>query len=101
LDFELAEPTVMRMWAEIIAPNPDQDSFWVEWDDRGWIKWNNLDDGCETLHDSAKSGEPIVRKLLQAGSHRIEFAYREGGARLADNIIILADSPGQTQQCSD
>ena len=40
-----------------------------------------------TLHDSNKNGS-IVRKTLGPGSHRIEWAYREGGAMLADNIIL-------------
>jgi hypothetical protein len=102
MDFELAASTTVRMWAEIIAPNHDQDSFWVRWDDGSWINWNNLaDSGCETLHDSARSGSPIVRTVLPAGSHRIEWAYREGGARLADNIILIEDSPNQGEQCSD
>jgi hypothetical protein len=101
MDFELAAPTTMRMWAEILAPNGNQDSFWVRWDDLQWINWNNLTQFCETLHDSAKSGSPIVRTVLPAGSHRIEWAYREGGARLLDNIILLQDSPGQGQPCDD
>jgi hypothetical protein len=101
MDFELAGTAVMRMWAEIVAPNADQDSFWVRWDDGPWIRWNNLDDFCHTLHDSSRPGEPIVRTTLPAGSHRIEWAYREGGAALADNIILLEDSPNQGEQCSD
>jgi hypothetical protein len=101
LDFELSAPATLRLWAEIVAPNPDQDSFWVRWDDLAWVNWNNLNHFCETLHDSAKSGSPIVRQLLPAGSHRIEWAYREGGARLTDNIILLEDTPDQGQQCDD
>jgi hypothetical protein len=101
MDFELAAPATMRMWAEIVAPNADQDSFWVRWDDGVWIKWNNLNDFCHTLHDSSKAGEPIVKTPLLAGSHRIEWAWREGGAELYDNIILLEDSPAQGEQCSD
>jgi hypothetical protein len=100
MDFELAAPATMRMWAEILAPNHDQDSFWVRWDDGAWINWNNLG-FCSTLYDSAKSGQPIVKQALGAGSHRIEWAYREGGARLMDNIILLEDYPNQGEQCSD
>ena len=101
VDFELAAPAVVRVWAEILAPNPDQDSFWVQFNDATWIKWNNLNDFCETLYDSNKPGSPIVRMSLPAGSHRLEFAHREGGARLYDSIIILEDSPNQGEQCSD
>jgi hypothetical protein len=101
LDFELAAPASMRMWAEIISPNKQQDSFWVRWDNGTWINWNNLNGFCETLHDSSKSGSPIVAQTLGAGSHRIEWAYREGGALIADNIILLENSPNQGEQCSD
>jgi hypothetical protein len=100
MDFELGVPVVMRLWAEITAPNPDQDSFWVRFDDGAWIKWNNLG-FCSTLYNSDLSGSPIVRTNLGVGSHRLEFAWREGGARLADNIILLEDSPNQGEQCSD
>jgi hypothetical protein len=58
----------------VFAPNKDQDSFWVRYDDGAWIKWNNLN-GCETFYDSGQSGEPIVRPVLARGSHRIEWAY--------------------------
>jgi hypothetical protein len=101
MDFELSATVTLRMWAEIDAPNPDQDSFWVRYDDGAWIKWNNLTDFCSTLYDSGQSGSPIVRQTLGPGSHRLEFAYREGGAKLLDNIIILEDSPNQGQQCDD
>jgi hypothetical protein len=101
LDFELAAPAILRVWAEVDAPNTSQDSFWVQFNDAPWITWNNLNDYCETLYDSSKSGSPIVRMSLGAGSHRLEFAYREGGAALADNIIILEDYPNQGEQCSD
>jgi hypothetical protein len=100
MDFELAAPVTMRMWAEITAPNHDQDSFWVRWDDGAWINWNNLG-SCTTLWDSGKSGQPIVKQVLGAGSHRIEWAHREGGALLRDNIILLEDYPNQGEQCSD
>ena len=65
-----------------------------------WINWNNLG-FCSTLWDSDKSGQPIVKQTLGAGSHRIEWAYREGGAILMDNIILLQDYPNQGEQCSD
>jgi hypothetical protein len=101
MDFELAVPAVMLLWAEITAPTTGQDSFWVRFDDGAWINWNNLG-FCSTLYDSAKTGAPIVRTSLGAGSHRLEFAYREGGARLADNIILLEDVPDdQGPQCDD
>ena len=57
--------------------------------------------GCRTLYDSSQAGLPIVRVTLPAGSHRMEFAHREGGTTIGDTIIILEDSPDQGEQCSD
>jgi hypothetical protein len=83
------------------APNTSQDSFWVRWDNGAWINWNNLYWSCSTLYDSNNNGS-IVRKTLGPGSHHIEWAYREGGARLTDQIIIREDEPGLSEnQCSD
>jgi hypothetical protein len=106
MDFELAAAANMRMWAEIgpvvSKRNPAQDSFWVRWDDGPWINWNNLD-SCATFYDSGKAGSPVVRTMLAAGSHRIEWAYREGGVLLRDNIILREEEPGTPlgEQCSD
>jgi hypothetical protein len=103
MDFELAATATLRMWGLVLAPNVDQDSFWVRWDDGAWIKWNNLGSGwCPTLWDSSKSGQPVVRQSLGPGSHRIEWAYREGGARLYETIVLREDDPDLFEdQCSD
>jgi hypothetical protein len=102
MDFELAATATMRMWALVQAPNGNQDSFWVRWDDGAWINWNNLGVWCPTLWDSGKSGSPTVRQTLGPGSHRIEWAYREGGARLYDTIVLRQDDPDLFEdQCSD
>jgi hypothetical protein len=102
LDFELAVPATLRVWAETIAPTKGQDSFWVRMSDGAWINWNNIDERCEDVHDSNKSGQPTVLFKLPAGSHRIEWAYREGGAKLSDNIILAEDPNGSLgEQCSD
>jgi hypothetical protein len=102
LDFELAVPTTIRVWAEVVFPNRDQDSFWVKMDDMNAISWNNLNEFCEDVHDSRKRGEPTVLFKLPAGSHRIEWAPREGGALLADNIVLVEDPTGtKSPPCSD
>jgi len=101
MNFETAVPAVVRVWAEIGAPNKNQDSFWVRMDDGAWINWNNLA-GCVDVHDSSKSGQPTVLFNLSGGSHRIEWAYREGGALLLDNLLIREDPTGsEGPPCDD
>jgi len=84
LDFRLAGATSIRIWAIVDAPDRDHDSFWVRMDSGRWIKWNNLGDphGCEDLRDSDRGGAPVIF-TLGPGSHRLELAYREVGARLS------------------
>jgi hypothetical protein len=99
-DFEAAAPAQVRVWANVLAPNPDQDSFWVRLDDGPWIKWNNLRTGCDDVHDS-DNGDRGVAYNLTAGSHRFEFAHREGGAALTNIITMLEGVGPGGNACSD
>jgi hypothetical protein len=99
LDFETALPTTLKVWADVFAPSANQDSFWVRVDDGSWFNWNNIR-GCDDVHDSSRRGQPPVHFSVAPGSHRIEWAYREGGARL-DNVIVLTEDLGTSEQCSD
>jgi hypothetical protein len=102
LDFELAVTTKLRVWAEVLFPNKNQDSFWVRADDSAWINWNNINQFCSDVRDSSKSGSPTVLFNLGPGSHRFEWAYREGGAELLDNIILDEDpTASHGQPCDD
>jgi hypothetical protein len=99
-DFEAAASAQVRVWANVEAPNKNQDSFWVRLDDGPWIKWNNLRTGCDDVHDSDNGDRGVVYNLT-AGSHRFEFAHREGGAALTNIITMLEGvSPGGNP-CSD
>jgi hypothetical protein len=100
LDFETALPTTFKVWARVLAPTAGQDSFWVRVNDGAWFNWNNIPGGCDDVHDSSKAGQPPVQFNVAAGSHRIEWAYREGGARL-NNVIVLTQNLGTQEQCSD
>jgi hypothetical protein len=83
----------------VYAPSTSADSFWVRMDDGAWIKWNNIPSGCADVRNSDLSGSP-VNFSLGAGSHRLEFAYREDGARLT-NIVNLVTSLNTVPQCDD
>jgi hypothetical protein len=100
-DFEVAASAKVRLWAITAAPNKDQDSFWVRLDDGPWIKWNNIaNGGCDDVHDS-DNGDRGVQYSLSAGSHRYEFAYREGGAALTNIVTMLEGVDAGGDVCSD
>jgi hypothetical protein len=82
-DFRIVGPTPVQFFAEVGAPNLDNDSFWVRVDQGNWIKWNNIpnDGGCHPVSNSDAGGGPVTFNLA-TGSHSIEFAYREIGAVL-------------------
>jgi hypothetical protein len=97
-DFRLAAAQAVKVWALVGAPDVDNDSFWVRIDQGSWIRWNGFADGtCDDVHDSL-NGNQAVTFNLSAGSHFLEFAYREVGATL-DHIAVA--EPTTSQPCSD
>ena len=103
LNWQLPERTRVKIWANIFGLGGtitgDRDSFWVRMDDGPWINWNNIRGRCDDVHDSAKGGAVVVYDL-PAGTHRYEFAYREGGIAL-NNRIVITDDLGPNEKCSD
>jgi hypothetical protein len=95
LDFKLGSAGSLKAHVQVHAPNPDNDSFWVRMDQGAWIKWNNLvpHEPCDydTVHDSDAGGATKVWSNLSAGSHTLEFAYREVGAAM--NRVLLSSEP--------
>jgi hypothetical protein len=81
-DFRIAGPTQIQVWAEVDAPDHDNDSFWVRMDQGAWIKWNNISPtSCVPVHNSDAGGARVTFSVSN-GSHFIEFAYREVGTGL-------------------
>jgi hypothetical protein len=82
LDFRVAATQQIKVWAITVAPDVNNDSFWVRVDQGTWIRWNGFPNGeCDDVHDSQAPGVPPVIFNLSAGSHFVEFAYREVGAK--------------------
>jgi len=95
-DFRIVGPTTIKVWAEVFAPNPDNDSFWVRVDQGSWIKWNNIENfSCLPVHNSDAGGS-VPTFSLTTGSHFIELAYREIGTslgRLAPTSVTVDFTP--------
>jgi hypothetical protein len=78
-DFQIVGPATITVWAEIVAPDHDHDSFWVRMDQGPWVKWNNIPTANCTVVKNSDSGSAVVLYNLTTGSHFVEFAYREIG----------------------
>jgi hypothetical protein len=88
LDFRVATSQAIKVWALTGAPNVDNDSFWVRVDQGAWIRWNGFSNfGCNVVWDSTQQGLPPVVFNLSAGSHFVEWAYREVGASLSSPSV--------------
>lgn len=89
-DFTVSTAATYKFWAIVVAPSAADDSFWVRIDDGTWFKWNNIRPqepyNWDDINNSDMGGQPVLLPLT-AGSHSIEFAYREDGAGLRRLLV--------------
>lgn len=87
---QLARTSQYRLWGRTIAPTAKADSFWLRIDGGPWRPWYGIALSkawrWSDVHATATGGQP-VDLALAAGSHVIEIAYREEGARL-DKLLL-------------
>jgi hypothetical protein len=73
------------LFARVLGPTPNDDSFWVRMDGGTWVMWNNW-------FTSSWAWKQFPNTFsLSAGSHTLTFAYREDGAGL-DKINLSTSS---------
>jgi hypothetical protein len=65
-----------RVFARVLGPSANDDSYWVRMDGGTWVMWNNW---WNTSRIWAQFPNTFN---LSAGAHTLTFAYREDGARL-------------------
>ena len=70
------------VWCRVIAPNANDDSFWIRMDGGAWINWNNIAPGATSW-----TWDDVQSFSLSSGSHTLTIAYREDGTQL-DKIFI-------------
>jgi hypothetical protein len=79
-----------RIWGRVEAPTTLADSFWVRVDAQPWINWNGIIPGAgwhwDDVHAASSRNGTVIFNLA-AGSHKLEFAYRDVGVRL-DKLLI-------------
>ncbi|CAH0999303.1 hypothetical protein LEM8419_00601 [Neolewinella maritima] len=73
-----AEAGVYNLFARISAANGDSDSYWVRVNNGAWYKWS----GGIVVDNTFHWNKMRVSVDLLAGANSIDFAWREGPARL-------------------
>ena len=87
--FNINSSSTYALWARVVTPNANDDSFWVQMDGGSWYQWNNIGP------TSSWSWEECQSYTLNAGSHTLTIAYREDGAEL-DKLYIGNSTPSGT-----
>ncbi|MCI0550380.1 MAG: T9SS type A sorting domain-containing protein [Anaerolineae bacterium] len=81
-NFSVSSTASYVLWCRVIAPNANDDSFWIRMDGGSWINWNNIAPGSTSW-----TWDDVQSFSLSSGSHTLTVAYREDGAQL-DKIYI-------------
>ncbi|MFA9389714.1 MAG: nucleoside hydrolase-like domain-containing protein [Prolixibacteraceae bacterium] len=97
--FEISKSGTYTLWARVIAPNANDDSFWLSMDNGEWWSWNNI------ASSSAWTWASNQSYSLDMGKHTLTIGYREDGAKL-DKIYLTftGNSPmgegAETNNCN-
>src|SRR5262245_20088992 len=87
--FSVSQSGTYRVFARVLTPTANDDSWWVRMDGGSWVTWNNI---AATSWTWAQFPNTFS---LSAGSHTLTFAYREDGAQL-DKINITTSTTAPT-----
>jgi len=87
--FNVTEKGSFKVWGRVLAPNADDDSFWVRMDNGDWISWNGIVGGSswgwDDVHNQSNDN-PMVYSL-EEGEHTLSICFRENGASI-DKLYI-------------
>jgi hypothetical protein len=84
-NFNLEAGGTFKLFARVICPNSNEDSFWLKMDDGRFSSWNNI--ATSTTWKWAGYSDTFD---LKAGDHTLIIGYREDGAKL-DKLWISTD----------
>src|SRR5262249_41579227 len=87
--FSVSQSGTYTVFARVLCPTGNADSFWVRMDGGTWINWNNI---AATSWTWVQFPNTFT---LSAGSHTLTFAFREDGAQL-DKINITTSTTAPT-----
>ena len=95
--FDITTAGDYKVWGRAFTTSANDDSFWVRMDGASWIKWNAIPTGSwlwDDIHDSDNSGVAVTFNLT-AGSHTLDIAFREPGAKI-DKLYISSTGVAPT-----
>ena len=87
--FHVEEAGPYKVWARVITPSPNDDSYWVRIDSGSWAMWNSIPSNNDWHWDDVHDGgpdNPVVYQL-DTGHHELSICYREDGAYM-DKLLI-------------
>src|SRR5688572_2877616 len=89
--FTVSQAGTYRVFARVLGPTANDDSFWIRMDGGSWVMWNNW-------WNPNWVWAPFPNTYnLGAGNHTLTVAYREDGARLDKlNITTSTATPSGT-----
>ena len=93
--FDITAAGDYKVWARTFTNTENDDSFWVRMDGGSWIKWNDVPAGSwlwDDVHDSDNAGAAVTFNLT-AGSHTLDIAFRELGAKIDKLYISSSGGP--------
>lgn len=87
--FDRAQAGNYTLFARISAKDPDSDSYWVRVNGGAWFKWS----GGITVDNLFNWNKMPIAVPLLAGVNSIDFAWREGAAKLDKLHLNLTGLP--------
>ncbi|HKJ43276.1 MAG TPA: T9SS type A sorting domain-containing protein [Sunxiuqinia sp.] len=80
-NFSVPENGSYKIWGRVLAPTPDDDSFWIRVDGGNWVNWNGIPGGKAWVWDDVhnQSNDNPMDYTLDAGDHTLTVCYREDG----------------------
>lgn len=97
--FEIEKGGVYNLFARLICPSPNDDSFWIKMDNSSFTMWNGIDAPVWQWHQFG-SGFSLAK-----GTHTLTITYREDGAKLdklwiSNKIADLFDAGSDAHNCT-
>ncbi|MGE4434183.1 MAG: nucleoside hydrolase-like domain-containing protein [Bacteroidales bacterium] len=83
--FNVAQRGSYTLWARVITPNANDDSFWLKMNNDAWTMWNNIASLSSWIWVSGAS------YTLEAGENIFTVGFREDGAKL-DKLYLTTSS---------
>ncbi|MDX2301844.1 MAG: PQQ-dependent sugar dehydrogenase [Microscillaceae bacterium] len=97
--FDISQAGTYKIFARTLTTNDSNDSFWIRVDGGTWYNWNKINSPYSITTftwnqlgnwTGANNADPLTFNL-GVGSHQLDFAYREPGAKL-DKIAIVPNN---------